>query len=139
MAQAIQPDQRADWLRMLGGVLFALGAAILFARKGNDWAAFPLLITVAVPCVVVFGLGAMGGLATGEVARWHAVLMVAGVLLSVLAFGQLWDLVGVNDESSGFGFLVFACVTGLAAFASFGVGAAYQALLAALARIASWP
>jgi hypothetical protein len=123
---------------MLGGVLFALGATILFVRKGNDWAAFPLLIVVGLPCVVVFGLGALGALAAGEVARWHAVLMVTGVLLSVLAFGQLWDLVGVNDESSGFGFLIFACVAGLAAFASFRVGAAYQALLAAVAGIATW-
>jgi hypothetical protein len=138
MAQAIQPDPRGDWLRMLGGVLFALGAAILFARKGDEWAAFPLLIVVGVPCVVVFALGALGALAAGEVARWHAVLMVTGVLLSVLAFGQLWDTLGVNTNSSGFGFLIFACVTGLAAFASFGVGAAYQALLAALAGIAAW-
>jgi hypothetical protein len=138
MAQAIQPDPRGDWLRMLGGVLFALGATILFVRKGNDWAAFPLLIVVAVPCVVVFGLGALGALAAGDVARWHAVLMVTGVLLSALAFGQLWDAVGVNDETSGFGFLIFACVAGLAAFASFGVGAAYQALLAAVAGIAAW-
>lgn len=138
MAQAIQPDPRGDWLRMLGGVLFAVGATILFARKGDDWAAFPLLIVVAVPCAVVFGLGALGALATGEVARWHAVLMVAGVLLSVLAFGQLWDAVGVNTDSSGFWFLTFACVAGLAAFASFGVGAGYQALLAALAGIAAW-
>src|SRR5918999_1816535 len=138
MAQAIQPDARGDWLRMLGGVVFALGAVILFARKGDDWAAFPLLIVVAVPCVVVFGLGALGALATGEVARWHAVLMVAGVLLSGFAFGQLWDVVGVNTETSGFGFLTFVCVAGLAAFASFGVGAAYQALLVALAGIAAW-
>jgi hypothetical protein len=138
MAQALQPDARGDWLRMLGGVLFALGATVLFARKSDDWAAFPLLIVVAVPCVVVFGLGAMTALGTGEVARWHAVLMVAGVLLSLLVFGQLWDVVGVNTDSSGFGFLIFVCVAGLAAFASFGVGAAYQALLAALAGIAAW-
>lgn len=138
MAQAIQPDPRGDWLRMLGGVLFALGATILFARKGNDWAAFPLLIVVAVPCIVVFGLGALGALATGEVARWHAVLMVTGVLLSGFAFAQLWDVVGVNTDTSGFGFLTFACVAGLAAFASFGVGAAYQALLAALAGMGTW-
>jgi hypothetical protein len=138
MAQAIRPDPRDDWLRMLGGVLFALGATVLFARKGDDWAAFPLLIVVAVPCIVVFGLGALGALATGEVGRWHAVLMVTGVLLSLLAFGQLWDTVGVNTDSSGFGFLIFAGVAGLAAFASFGVGAAYQALLAALAGIGVW-
>jgi hypothetical protein len=138
MAAAIQPDPRGDWLRMLGGVLFVLGATVLFVRKTDDWAAFPLLLVVALPCVIVFGLGALGALADGAVARWHAVLMVAGVLLSVLVFGQLWDVVGVNTESSGFGFLLFACVTALAVFASFRVGAAYQALLAALAGIATW-
>jgi hypothetical protein len=138
MAQAFQPDPRGDWLRMFGGVLIAVGATVLFARKTDDWAAFPLLLVVAIPCAVVFGFGAMAALATGAVARWHAVLMVAGVLLSVLAFGQLWDVVGVNTESAGFGFLLFVCVTALAAFGSFRVGAAYQALLAGLAGVAAF-
>jgi hypothetical protein len=138
MAQAPEPDRRGDWLRMVGGVLFAVGAAILFVRKTDDWAAFPVLLAVGIPCAILFALGAMGALAAGAVARWHAVLMVAGVLLSVLAFGQLWDVVGINTDSAGFGFLLFACVAGLAAFASFGVGAAYQALLAAVAGIAAW-
>ena len=44
----------------------------------------------------------------------------------------------MNTDTSGFGFLIFACVAGLAAFASFGVGAAYQALLAAVAGIGAW-
>jgi hypothetical protein len=138
MAHALEPDPRADWLRMIGGVLFAVGGAILFVRKAGDWAAFPLLLAVGIPCATVFGLGAMGALAEGAVARWHAVLMVTGVVLSVLALGQLWDLVGVDADSAGFGFLTSACVAGLAAFASFRVGAAYQALLAAAAGIAAW-
>jgi hypothetical protein len=138
MAQLVQPDPRGDWLRMVGGVLFAVGAVILWARKTDDWAAFPLLLVVAIPCVVVFGVGALGALATGAVGRWHAVLMVAGVLLSVLAFGQLWDLIGVDTGAPGFGFLLFACTTALAAFAAFRVGAAYQAFLAAIAGIATW-
>jgi hypothetical protein len=138
MAQALEPDRRGDWLRMVGGVLFAVGAAILFVRKTGDWAAFPLLLAVGIPCAILFAHGAMGALAAGTVARWHAMLMVAGVLLSVLAFGQLWDVVGIDTDSAGFGFLLFACVAGLAAFASFGVGAAYQALLAAVAGIAAW-
>jgi hypothetical protein len=138
MAQALESDPRGDWLRMIGGVLFAVGGTILFVRKTDDWAAFPLLLAVGIPCVIVFAFGAMGALAAGAVARWHAVLMVAGVLLSVLAFGQLWDVVGVDSDSAGFGFLLFVCVAGLAAFASFGVGAAYQALLAAVAGIAAW-
>jgi hypothetical protein len=138
MAEALEPDPRGDWLRMIGGVLLAVGAAILFVRKTDDWAAFPLLLAVGIPCVIVFALGAMGALAAGAVARWHAVLMVAGVVLSVLAFGQLWDVVGIDTDSAGFGFLTSACVAGLAAFASFRVGAAYQALLAVVAGIAAW-
>jgi hypothetical protein len=88
--------------------------------------------------VLVFGLGALAALGTGAVARWHAVLMVTGVLLSVLAFGQLWDVVGVDTEAPGFGFLLFGCTAALAAFGAFRVGAAYHALLAALAGIAAW-
>ena len=138
MEEALRPDPRGDWLRMLGGVLLAVGAVVLFARKTDDWAAFPLLLVVAIPCVLVFGVGALAALATGAVGRWHAVLMVTGVLLSLLAFGQLWDLIGVDTDSSGFGFLLFACTAALAAFGSFRVGAAYQALLAAVAGIATW-
>jgi hypothetical protein len=123
---------------MLGGVLLAVGAAILFARKSEEWANFPVLLVVAIPSALVFALGALAALATKAVGRWHAVLMVTGVLLSVLAFGQLWDTLGVDTGDSGFGFLLFACVTALAAFGSFYVGAAYQAFLAAIAGITAW-
>lgn len=138
MGYALEADPRGDWLRMLGGVLLAVGAAILFARKSDEWAALPLLLVVGIPCILVFGLGALAALATGAVGRWHAVLMVTGVLLSLLAFGQLWDLIGIDTDSSGFGFLVFACTAALAAFAAFRVGAAYQAFLAAVAGIGAW-
>jgi hypothetical protein len=138
MERALEPDPRGDWLRMLGGVLLAVGAAILFWRKADEWAKFPLLLVAAIPCVAVFGLGALAARSTKAVGRWHAVLMVTGVLLSVIAFGQLWDTVGVDSDSSGFSFLWFGCVAALAAFGSFYVGAAYQAFLAAVAGIAAW-
>ncbi|MGH2805410.1 MAG: hypothetical protein ACRDL4_20595, partial [Thermoleophilaceae bacterium] len=118
--------------------LLAVGAVILFVRKSEDWAAFPLLLVVAIPCALLFGVGVVAALGTGAVARWHAVLMVTGVLLSPIAFGQLWDTVGVDTDSSGFGLLLFACTTALAAFGSFRAGAAYQAFLAAVAGIFAW-
>jgi hypothetical protein len=138
MAPALESDPRGDWLRMIGGVLFALAATILFLRKTNDWDAFPLLLLVGIPCVLLFGLGAAAALATGAVERWHAVLMVTGVLLSVLAFGQLWDTVGIDTSTNEFGLLLSAGVAALAAVGGFWVGAAYQALLAAVAGIPAW-
>jgi hypothetical protein len=138
MERALEADPRGDWLRMLGGVLLAVGAAILFWRKADEWAKFPLLLLVGIPCALVFTLGTLAALATKAVGRWHAVLMVTGVLLSVVAFGQLWDTVGIPTEDSGFSFLWFACVAALAAFGSFYVGAAYHAFLAAVAGILAW-
>jgi hypothetical protein len=138
MARALESDPRGDWLRMIGGLLFALAAVILFVRKTDDWDAFPLLLLVGIPCVLLFGIGALAALGAKAVERWHAVLMVTGVLLSVLAFGQLWDTVGVDTDSNEFGFLLFAGVAALAAFGAFLVGAAYQALLAAVAAIGAW-
>jgi hypothetical protein len=138
MARALESDPRGDWLRMIGGLLFALAAVILFLRKTDDWDAFPLLLLVGIPCVLLFGIGALAALGAGAVERWHAVLMVTGVLLSGLAFGQLWDTVGVDTDSNEFGFLSFASFAALAAFGAFRVGAAYQALLAAVAGIGAW-
>src|ERR687895_123985 len=108
MAQAVQPDPRSDWLRMLGGVLLVVGATILFIRKTDDWAAFPLLLVVAIPCAVVFGLGALGALATGEVARWHAVLAALAGIATWLFFFDM-----ILDEPSGTAFrwlLLVLCV-----------------------------
>jgi hypothetical protein len=138
MERALEPDPRGDWLRMFGGVLLAVGVTILFVRKADSWAAFPKLLLLAIPTVLLFGIGAAAARATGAVGRWHAVLMVTGVLLSALAFGQLWDTLGVDTSENEFGFLIFACVAALAAVGAFVVGAAYQALLAALSLTFAW-
>jgi hypothetical protein len=123
---------------MVGGVLLAVGVTVLFLRKSDTWAAFPSLLVLALPAALLFGIGAAAARATGAVARWHAVLMVTGVLLSTLAFGQLWDTLGVDTSENEFGFLIFACVAALAAVGAFLVGAAYQALLAALSLTFAW-
>src|SRR5215208_1894348 len=131
----------AEWLRILGGVTFALGAVILFIRKSGaisaDWADFPLLLVVAVPCGFLYGLGVRDRRA-GEVERWRSALLVVGVLLAPLAFEQLRETLGFSEGSSFWHFVVFTAVAGMAVYAAFVIGAAYQALLAAVAGIFAW-
>ncbi|MGH2799629.1 MAG: hypothetical protein ACRDM0_18625, partial [Thermoleophilaceae bacterium] len=118
MAQALQPDPRGDWLRMLGGVVLAVGAAILFARKSDDWAAFPLLLVAAIPCALVFGVGALAALATGAVGRWHAVLMVAGVLLFSLGLVAYAVIEGETPDRSLAGWPLILLLIGAGALAA---------------------
>ena len=140
MERASVPEG-AEWLRILGGVTFALGAVVLFIRKSGaiseDWADFPLLLVVGVPCALLYGLGVRDRRA-GEVERWRSALLILGVLLAPLAFEQLRETLGLPETSSFWHFVVFAAVAALAAYAAFVVGAAYQALLAAGAGIVAW-
>jgi hypothetical protein len=131
----------ADWLRILGGVVFALGAVVLYIRKSgairSDWADFPLLLVAATPCVLLFWLGVRGRSA-GEVERWRSTLLVLGVLLAPLALEQLRETIGLSEQSSFWHFVVAAATAALAAYAAFVVGAAYQAFLAGIAGIFAW-
>ena len=131
----------AGWLRILGGVTFALGAVVLFIRKSGaisaDWADLPLLLVAGVPCALLYGLGVRDRRA-GEVERWRSTLLVLGVVLAPLFFEQLRETLGLSEVSSFWHFVVFAAVAAMAAYAAFVVGAAYQALLAAVAGIFAW-
>jgi hypothetical protein len=132
-----------DWLRILGGVAFAVGAVVLYIRKSggaagaSEWADFPLLLVIGIPCALLFWLG-VSGRSGDELERWRSVLMVTGVLLSAIAFTQLRDTLGLSASSPFWTFAIFAGTAAMAAYASFVAGAAYQALLAALAGIVSW-
>jgi hypothetical protein len=135
------PPEGSEWLRIVGAVAFAVGAVVLFTRKSGaiseDWADFPLLLVAAVPCVLLFWLG-VSDRRVGEVERWRATLLVLGVLLAPLALEQLRETLGLSEDSSFWHFVVFAATAGMAAYAAFVVGAAYQALLAGLAGIIAW-
>jgi hypothetical protein len=135
------PPEGSEWLRIVGGVAFALGAVILFVRKSGaiseDWADFPLLLVAAVPCGLLFWLG-VSDRRGPEVERWRSALLVLGVLLAPLALEQLRETLGLSEDAAFWHFAVFAATAAMAAYAAFVVGAAYQALLAALAGILAW-
>lgn len=135
------PPEGAEWLRILGGVTFAVGAVVLYIRKSgtisSDWADLPLLMVAGLPCVLLYGLG-IWNRGVGQVERWRSTLLVLGVLLAPLALEQLRETLGLSEGSSFWHFVVAAGVTAMAAYAAFVVGAAYQALLAAIAGVFAW-
>ena len=147
--QVFAPDPLRDWLRMLGGLAFAIGALVLFIRKAGgaqgpeDWAEFPLLLVLLVPVVLLYGLGARAG-RERSVARaagpqpWQGVLLLVAVLLSPVALFQFLDTIGGDVDGSLNQTWIFLVVAGLAAYASFGLGAVYQALVASLALAYAW-
>lgn len=142
--ETFTPDPGRDWLRMLGGLVFAVGAVILYVRKsggvagGDEWAAFPLLLLVLVPCVALYALAVAGRVAGEALQPWQSVLLVAAVLLVPLVLLQLVDVLGGSPGDSLNLSWVFLATAAAAAYAAFRLGASYQVLLAALAVLIAW-
>ena len=94
----------SEWLRILGGVAFAVGAVVLYIRKegfvgGDRWADFPLLLVAKVPCALLFWLGVRDR-RVGQVERWRAALLVMKVVLAPLALEQLRETIGLSENNS---------------------------------------
>jgi hypothetical protein len=139
-AELFEPDRR-DWLRMLGGVLLGAGAAVLWIRKFDPWADFPLFLTVLLPFVAIYGLGWLAGTRRGQDGAerpegWQIVFLIVGSLLAGLVMGQLILLLGADDLSNVLHqALVAAAVAGAAYAASFLRRIPFLALLGGLAAL----
>ena len=91
---------------------FAAGAMTLFIRKSSQdqWAAFPKLLVLAIPCVLLYGLGT-GDIRIGRdddtpadasrVPAWRAAALVLGLILVPLTLAQLVDTIGGDPNKSG--------------------------------------
>jgi hypothetical protein len=147
------PDLR-DWLRLVGGLAFAIGALVLFIRKSGgvqgseDWAGFPLFLVLAVPVVLLYGLGARARARAGAGAGrgglhdhpqpWQAVLLLTAVLLYPVALFQLVDTLGGDTANTLHQIWIWGSMAALAGYAAFVLGATYQALVASLALAFAW-
>lgn len=139
----LTPSQR-DTLRLAGAVLFAAGIFVLLIRKGDEWADFPVLLVVAIPCVLLYGLG-VGAIqlgrddaATDGLSAWRATALVLGIIFVALTLSQLVDTIGGDSEKSGWVFFIFLLTALAAAHAAFTHRLRYGALLAGLSLIVSW-
>jgi hypothetical protein len=124
LAELFEPDRR-DWLRMLGGVLLAAGAAVLYVRKFDPWGEFPKLLVVLLPFLALYGLGWLAGTrrradGTERPEGWQIVFLIVGALLAGLVMAQVILTLGADDLNSGWHqALVGAAIAGAAYAASF--------------------
>jgi hypothetical protein len=144
MNDLFKPDDTRDALRKIGGLLFGLGAAMIYIRKGpfltvnpSQWATFPMFVVLAVPAAYLYG-AILTRPRTGELRSWQLVHSVFGLLFVVLALAQFVDLVGGNPNASLNLFWIFLVTAGLAFYAGAVVGVRVQLLLGAIALIISW-
>ena len=142
-AELFEPDRR-DWLRMLGGVLLAAGAAVLYIRKFEEWGEFPKFLVVLLPFLALYGLGWLAGVrrrADGleRPEGWQIVYLIIGALLAGAVMAQLILLLGADDLSARLHqVLIGLAVAGAAYAASFLRRIPFLALIGGLAALWAW-
>jgi hypothetical protein len=131
-----------DMLRSIGGLLFAVGAAVLFVRKSghHGWSDLALLLVVLVPATVLYVLALdLGERPRSEGAQpWRSVLLVAAILLGPVAFFAFLDWIGASTRHLLYDAGVFALTGLLAGYAARRARVPYAALLGALALLVAW-
>jgi hypothetical protein len=145
MNDLFKPDDTRDALRKIGGLLFGLGALMIFMRKGGifpsqngaRWAAFPLFVVVAVPAAYLYG-ALLTTPRTGELRVWQAVHSVFGLLLVPIALREFVVVLGGSPGASLNTFWIFGVTAALAFYAGAVRGVRVQLLLGSIALIISW-
>jgi hypothetical protein len=138
------PDDTRDALRKFGGLLFGLGAAMIYIRKGpfiganpSQWAAFPMFLVVAIPAAYLYG-AIFTKPQTGGLRVWQAVHSVFGLIFLALALRQFVDLIGGTPGADLNAFWIFGAIAAAGFYAGTIAGVRVQILLGSIALIISW-
>jgi hypothetical protein len=144
MNDVFTPDDTRDALRELGGLLFGLAALMIYIRKGpflagnpDQWAAFPMLLVLAIPAVYLYG-SILTRPQTVELRPWQLVHSVLGLVFIPLALGQFVDVIGGTPTACLNIFWIAAATAGFAFYAGARAGVRVQFLLGSIALIVSW-
>jgi hypothetical protein len=143
VANLFVPDRR-DWLRLVGGLLFGVGAVILAIRKlgilpeAEAWSEFAVLLVLLAPFVLLYGLGLAGRVTGPDAEPWQSVFLVFSVILAPFMLFQLLDVIGGDANSSWNSVWIFGITGALGAFAVLWAGATQAGGFGAVALIVAW-
>src|SRR5689334_1061134 len=127
---------RNDWLRIVGGVMFATGVLVLLIRKGGSWSDWVVFFALLIPALALIGAAF---LERGPAVRegWKAAFLVFGTLLLLFAFFQLVQ--AAHGHLRGWNVVwTFAVAGAVAVFTSFALHTPFQTLLGAIFGIVAW-
>jgi hypothetical protein len=127
---------RRDWLRLIGGMMFASGALVLLARKGQDWSAWAIFVALLIPAAILLGLAFADRMPVGG-QGWRAAFLVFGTLLLLGALLEL--VVALKGDTRGLNLVwTFGLAGAVAVGSSFVLRAPFQMLLGALLWVVAW-
>ena len=127
---------RNDWLRIVGGVMFAAGVLVLLIRKSGPWSNWVVFFALLIPALLLIG-GAFVGRGPAVREGWRAAFLVFGTLLLLVAFFQLVQ--AAHGHLRGWNLVwTFAVAGAVAVYTSFALRAPFQTLLGAIFGIVAW-
>src|SRR4051812_273032 len=127
---------RADWLRLVGGMMFAAGVLVLTIRKGQDWSKGAIFVALLIPAVTLLGLALLRQMPEGR-QGWRAAFLVFGTLLLL---GALLALVrALKGELRELNLVwTFGVAAAVAVWTSLALRTPFQMLLAGLFGVVAW-
>ena len=147
MSRLFVADRR-DWLRLVGGLIFAAGAVVLAVRKGgavpvggdgaDPWGDVALLFVLLIPFALLYGLGILGRAGGAGAQPWQSVFLVFAVLLFPLVGFQFLEVVDGDPDAPLNSVWIFGVTAALGVFAAIYTGATPAGGLGALAAIVAW-
>src|SRR3954453_7812896 len=132
------PRDTREWLRLLGGLLFAAGAVVLAFRKSNDWSDWAIFLVFLVATVVLYGAARMGARGVVALQAWESAFYTFAILLLPITLATL--VAAIDDSADGRlnAFWILGVSAAVAALTALRRGAWWQMLIAGLYAIGAW-
>jgi len=137
MGDLLAPDDTRDALRTVGGLLLGIGFLLWVIRADDGLSDFVHFLLLAVPAVVLYGLGVATIENTAGLRSWQVVYTIFGLLLAPFALDQFVAVVG-GSASNLNTFWIWGVTAVLAGYAGVVVGVRWALLFGTIALIISW-
>jgi hypothetical protein len=128
-----------EWVRLLGGLLFAAGAVALAFRKGDSWSEWAVFVVFLIATGVLYAVAESERPALGVAPeRWQSAFYVFAILL--LPITLLVLVSAIDDDADGplNTIWIFGLSAAVAALTALRRGAWWQMLVAGIYAVIAW-